>query len=254
MVLLHKVENCTRVDVTTTSAHHKTFGGSQSHCGVDAFAVVNGCYATTITHVATYHLTIKVVNTEEVAHAFRHVSVAGAMKSVSTNVVDDVVFIWQCVHICLGGHCLVESGVEDSHLRHVGQDSCDGINTRHVNRVVQRCYAIALLNHGDNFVVDKHAFVKLFATMHHAVPYRIDFLETGDTSIFSACKISEDSLDSAGVVADVEVDLVFCSVLSFKLYKGVGQADFLYATFSQHVISFNLDEFVFNGTTSAVEH
>ena len=254
VVLSHQVGESARVDVATASAHDETFGGGETHRSVYTLAVEHSSDATAVAYVASDNLLGVHVYAEELANALRNVAVACAVESVATHAVFGVELIRKGIHIRLGRHGLVESGVEHSYLRHVGQHLRDGVDTCNVHRIVKRSYVVAFFYLSDNLVGDEHALIELFATMHHAVTYGVNLVEALDAAVIFAGEEVEDSLDGAIVVGDVEFDDFLRTVGKFKLDESAGKANFFDTTFGKDIVSLNLDEFVFYGATSAVEH
>ncbi len=111
------------------------------------------------------------------------------MESVAAHSVFLVIFIRKSVHETLGGHRLVESRIEHSHLRHIRHQSRDSLDTRHIGRIVERGYIVAFADFCFHILVDQHTFAELLATMYNAVPYGIDFIESGDAARFGIRKI-----------------------------------------------------------------
>ena len=135
----------------------------------------------------------------------------------------------------------MECGVEYCHLRHVGKNVGDCVDTSHINRVVEWCDAVALLNHGNHFVVDENALVELLATMHYTVTNCIDFVEALDATELLAGEQVEDGLDCTIVVGDVEFKNFLRTIGELEFDKCIGQTDFFNSTLSQNLVSLDFD-------------
>ena len=61
---------------------------------------------------------------------------AGSMEAVATHAVLLVELIGEGIHVGVVGHGLMEGGVEDAHLRQVGQQCLDGIDALDISGVV----------------------------------------------------------------------------------------------------------------------
>ncbi len=69
----------------------------------------------------------------------------GAVEAVAAHAVLFVPLVGQRIDIGMFRHGLVEGGVEDGHMRHVGQDRLGRLDAGDIRRVVQRAPGAAPL-------------------------------------------------------------------------------------------------------------
>ena len=143
------------------------------------------------------------------------------MEAVAANTVLCIVFIWKGIHIGFCWHGLVERSVEHAHLWHFGEHFVDGVDACHVHRIVEWGNAVAFLDFCNHLIVDEHALVELFTTMHHAVTYCVNFLEVLNATVFFAGEVVENRLDGSYMVIDIKVLLDFF-VAEFEFDESVG--------------------------------
>ena len=102
---------------------------------------------------------------------------ARSVEAVAAYAVFLVKFVRQRIHISVLRHCLVESRIEYSDLRYIGENLFYGIDTFEVGRVVKRCNIYAF----DDFLfyrfVDEYRLVEFFSAVYDTMAYGIDFLE-----------------------------------------------------------------------------
>ena len=77
------------------------------------------------------------LHAQELQGASADIAVRGAVETIAAHAVLLVQLIGDGIHIGLGGHGLVESGIKDTYLRQTGHEFLHGIDTLQVGRVVQ---------------------------------------------------------------------------------------------------------------------
>ena len=141
----------------------------------------------------------------------------------------------------------MEGGVEDTNLRHVGQDGFDGMNAFQVGGVVQRGQVVAGGEGVEHFLGQQYRLAELFAAVHHAVAYGIDFVERLDGSVLGAGQRVEDELYAYGVFGDVFLQNLLFAVGQSQLQERVGQADFLDTALCDDRLAVHVEQLIFDG-------
>lgn len=141
------------------------------------FTVFDSCDRTSVTDVAGNDTLLFVGKVQEFAGTTRYVAVARSVEAVTAYAVFLVKFVRQRVHVGVLRHCLVESRIEYSDLRYIGEDLFYGIDTFEVSRIVKRCNIDAF----DDFLfygfVDKYRLVEFLSAVYDAMTYGVDFFE-----------------------------------------------------------------------------
>ena len=133
--------------------------------------------------------------------------VGGAVEAVAADLVLLIVFIGQGVHIGLGGHRLVEGGVEHGHLGHVlAHDGGAGVDTGDVGGVVEGGQGDALLQGLHDLIGDEHRAGKGLAAMDHPVAHRIDLLHGADDAVVLVHQSVQHGLDGLRVGGHGHID------------------------------------------------
>ena len=129
------------------------------------------------------------------------------MEAVAANLVLLIVFIGQGVHIGLGGHRLVEGGVEHGHLGHVlAHDGGAGVDAGDVGRVVEGGQGDALLQGLHDLVRDQDGAGEGLAAVDHPVTHRVDLLHGADDAVVLVHQGVQNGLDGLGVGGHGHVD------------------------------------------------
>ena len=203
--------------------------------------------------MAGYYLLVFILYAEEVAHTLRHVAVTRAVEAVAAHAVLLVQVVRNGVKVRVGGHRLVERSVENTYLRQAGHQLADGLHALEVGRVVQRCEVDALLEGLEYLVVDYHALVKLLASVHHSVPYGVDFVKAFDYSDFGVGEQGEDELHALGVLRDVVHYLFLGAVGHLHLDERPLEADALGAARCHDRLVVHVVKCVLDGRAAAVQ-
>ena len=199
-MFFHQESQDSGVYIAHARTHHKAFGRSQAHRCIHAFAVVYGRNAAAVAYMAGDDAFVGDVTAQDLAYALANVAVAGAVEAVSAHAVFLVETIGQWVDVRLGRHCLVECGVEDAYLGHVGQYGFNGFDAGHIGGVVQRSQDVALTYHVFDGFVDKDTLVEFFAAMYQAMTYGLNLAIVLDTSFGGVGEQVKYGLDRAFMV------------------------------------------------------
>ena len=197
--LLHDKGHGSGIDVATACAHHQAFERSQAHAGVHTFAILDGRYGTTVAHVAGDDARTFGLNAEKFAHTLGHIAVRGSMEAVTADAVLLIQLIGNGIHVGVIGHGLMESSVEHTHLRNVGQQSRNGSHTLQVGRIVERSQVVACRDGIERLLVEDYRLAEAFAAVHDAMAYRTQFLKRFQRAIFLARQRLKDELHAYGV-------------------------------------------------------
>ena len=95
--------------------------------------------------MAGNHLGAFSLHAQELQGAGADIAVRGSVETIAAYAVLLVQLVGNGIHISLGRHGLVESGIKDTYLRQTGHELFHCIDTLQVGRVVQRSQVRALL-------------------------------------------------------------------------------------------------------------
>ena len=129
----------------------------------------------------------------------RHVLVAGSVETIPADLVLLIVGVGQGVHVGLGGHGLVESGVKHGHHGHAGHHLLTGPDAGEVGRVVEGSQGNAVLNSFQHIVGDEDGLVEGLAAMNHPVSHRADLLHGPDDAVGAVHQGVQHGLNGLGV-------------------------------------------------------
>ena len=255
-MLCHEECERTGVDVAHTGAHHEAFHGGETHRCVDTFAVDDSSHRRTVADMAGDNALFVDVHAEEFAHAAAHIAVACAVEAVAAHAVFGIIFIGKGIHICLGGHGLVECSVEYAYLRHVGHELCDGVYTGHVGGVVEGCDIVAFADFCLYGVVDEHALAEFLTAVDYTVAYGLDFVVRLNAAVGGVGEFCEDGLDGLKMVDFAQFVDSFATVGFLVFEETAGKTDFLYTAFGESGVfaAFEVDELIFYRAAARVEN
>ena len=95
--------------------------------------------------MAGYHLCALGRDAQELACTLRDIAVGGTVETVATDAVLLIQLVGDGIHIGLGGHRLMESGVEHAYLRQARHQLLHSVHTLEVGRIMQRSQVGAFL-------------------------------------------------------------------------------------------------------------
>ena len=110
------------------------------------------------------------------------------METIAAYTIFLIQLVGDGIHISLSRHCLVEGGIEDTHLRQARHQFLHGIHTLQVSRVVQGSQVRALLKGLQHLVSQHYRLIELLATMHHTMAHSINLIETLDDANLWVCQ------------------------------------------------------------------
>ena len=177
-----------------------------------------------------------------------------AVETVTTNRIFLVQLVGQCIHVCIIRHGLVESRIEDSHLRHARQTLLYRVNTLQVSGVMQRSEVHTLNNLRLHFRRDEHGLIEFLASMDYAVTHRVDLLEVLDASDLRIHQFLENQLNTYGMLRHRLLEFHLLAIRQFDQQERIRQTDFLDTALRHHALALHVEEFVLDTTAAAVEN
>ena len=121
------------------------------------------------------------------------------MEAVAADLVLFIVLVGQGVHVGLGGHGLVEGGVEHAHHGHAGHALLAGLDAGDVGGVVEGGQGDAVLQSLHDLVGDEDGAGKGLAAVHHAVTHSVDLLHGADHAVLFIHQRVQHGLNGLGV-------------------------------------------------------
>ncbi len=176
------------------------------------------------------------------------------MEAIAAHAVLLIEFVGDGIHIGLGGHGLVESGIEDAHLRQTGHEFLHGIHALQVGGVVQGSQVADGLEGLKHLVGEQHALVELLAAVHHAMTHGIDFLQVLDDTNLGVSQQREDELHALGMLGDVVHDLLLLAIGQFHLDESAVEAHTLCTAAGHHALVVHIVQCILDRTTSTVKN
>ena len=165
--LLHISHNA-GVYVAAAGAHQNAGQRGQAHAGVHALAGFDRGDGAAVAQMAGDHLQIAAVQVLSSRHA--HIAVAGAVRAIAADGVLSIHLIGNAVHIRLGGHGLMERGVEHNHvgdlLAKYSLGAAQALHGAMLCTGSQRCDLFDFVGDG---IGDDLRFGKELGALHHAV-------------------------------------------------------------------------------------
>ena len=149
-----QVEDHGRVDVAAAGAHHQAAQRGHAHRGGHAAAAPDRAGAGAVAQVQRDHVGLGRRVAEQRGGAAGDVRVRRAVEAVPPDLPPLGERRVDRPGDALGRDGRVERGVEDRHLRHVGQQLAGHLDAGQRGRVVQRRERDQLLDRGDHLVVD----------------------------------------------------------------------------------------------------
>ncbi len=176
------------------------------------------------------------------------------MEAVSPNFVFLIIFIRQAVHIGFLRHGLVEGCVEDAYHGGVRHQLPAGVYAYQVGRVVQGGKVITLLHRRQHFAVYHHGAGEFLAAMHHAVPYRADFVQASHHSCPGIGKSLQHQANRLGVVGHGGDFSFLLAVLGGVGYHASIDADPLAEALGEALLGLGVNELEFQGGAPAIDY
>ena len=168
-----------------------------------------------------------------------------------------IILIGQAIHVGIGGHGLVEGGVEGNHLGDAGKGVLHGMDTQQVGRVVQRGKICAEGNLVQHVLVHQHAAGEEVSALHDAVTHGLNVFERAQHSGLRVCKGLQDEFHTFLVIRDGDIRHNLILTCGSILENTGRKADFLCNTLGNHVkdiVAFHVQKLVLDGRASAVDY
>ena len=137
---------------------------------------------------------------------------ARAVETVTANRIFLVQLVRKGVHISVVRHRLMESRVEDSHLRNARKDFLDGVNTLQVSGVVKRSKVDALDDLCFYLRRNQNRLVEFLASVDYTVTDCVNLFEVFDAANLRVNEFLEDELDTYGMLRHLFLEFYFLAV------------------------------------------
>ena len=161
-----------RVEVTGAGAHHQPLERGEPHRCVDGLPTTDRGRRRPVAEVQHHEVGVLDRTAEQLRGATRDEGVRRAVEAVAP----DPVFVAPAqghgVGVGVLGHRLVEGGVEDRDLRHLGEEPQRDPQSLQVGRVVEGRERDEVLDDVEQAFVDERRLGEEFATVHDAVTHR----------------------------------------------------------------------------------
>ena len=177
------------------------------------------------------------------------------MEAVTADLVLGIVLIGQGVHVGLGGHGLMEGGVEHGHHGDAGHDLGAGADADQVGGVVQRSQGVAVLDGLQHLVGDQDGLVESLAAVDHPVTHSIDLLHAGDHAVLLVHKGVQNGLDGLGMGGHGHVNgvLLFLTGDLGLIGELAVDADALAQALGQQLAVFGVQQLILQGRAAGVD-
>ncbi len=156
------------------------------------------------------------------------------MEAIAAHAVLRVQLVGHGIEVRLRRHGLVEGGVEDRHVGHVREQLLTGVDAGHVRGIVQRRQGEAVADDVLDVGVDQGRGRRLLASMHDAVPDRIDLAQRSDHAEVAVGQLLADHPHGIDVGADLRAAFGAHAVRPLVHQLRSGQADPLHHPLGQH--------------------
>ena len=157
------------IEVAASGAHDQTLKRSKAHGCVHALAVQNCGDAGAVAKVADDRLAVIICLACNFRSFLGYEGVAGSVEAVSSDLIISVVIQRKRIHICLLGHCLMESGIKNCHHRCAGHQSLARVDTDQVCGIVKRSQVGNFLDRLYDFIRDDYGRCELLAAVDDSV-------------------------------------------------------------------------------------
>ena len=165
----HNVEWKSRVKVTRTSTHYKSFKRSNTHCCVVTFTVFNSTHRSTVTNVADNYICIFWFLSKKNRSTFCCIQERCSVEPIFAGSIFFVPFVWNCIHIIFCRHCLVPCCIHNCSVWNIWHNFLCSFNTHNICRHVQRSKINNTFECFKNFWSNKNRLCKFVSTMKNTV-------------------------------------------------------------------------------------
>ena len=170
-------------------------------------AELDGAGGSAVAQVAGHDAQLLDGTAQHLSGALRDILVRGAVEAVAAHLILGVPTVRNGIDECLGGHGLMESGVENSDHGLAGHNVLACLDTNQVCRVVQRSQGDALLDALHNLTVDDDRVGKLLTAVNHAVTHCVDLVRALDDAVMVVLQDIQHLLDGDLVIGQIHVSV-----------------------------------------------
>ena len=234
--------------------HHHAFQGGDAHGGVHALAVHHGAQAGAVAQVGDDDLLAHRIHAQELAHPLAHIAVGGAVEAVAAHAQILVVLIGHAVHEGLGGHGLMEGGVEHGHLGRSGHNGLAGLDAHQVGGVVQGAQRDVLADGRLHLIGDDAGGGELLAAVQHAMAHRADLIHGLDDALLGILQGRQHQLGGAHMVGDLLVDVGDLAVGGLLVQVGALDVDALHQALGDDALVIHVHQLVLQGGRTGVDN
>lgn len=252
-LLFHDEGDDGRVDGTAAGAHDEAFQGGEAHAGVKALAVFHTAHGRAVAEVHGDGAQLGLGLAQVFGGLLGDVLVRGAVEAVAADLILGVPAVGHGIDVGLGGHGLVEGGVEDGHHGGVGHDLLAGLDAGDVGGVVEGGQGDALPDAVHDLAVDDDGVGELLAAVDHTVADGIDLGHVLDDAIVVVGQHLHDQLDGGLVVGHVAVGVIDVLAGGGVLDVAV-DADALAQALGQHFLGIGVEQLILQRRAACVDH
>ncbi len=254
-VLVHDELDNARVQIAAAGAHGEADQGSEAHGGVHALAAVDGSDGAAVAHMAGDDLQLLDGLAHQLCAAAGNIAVRGAVEAVAADAVVLIVFIGNCVHVCLAGHGLMEGGIEHRDHGNVAHNVAAGVDADDVCWVVQGSEGGALLESFHDGIVDAHGGSELLAAVNDAVTDGVDLLHGCDNAVLGAGELVDDGCYCLGMGGHCDVLVEYGLAADQRgVLEVTVKADALAQTLSHDRLGLHVDQLILQGRAACVDN
>ena len=174
------------------------------------------------------------------------------MEAIAADLILGVPTVRHCVDVSLGGHGLVEGGVEHGDHGGVGHDFLAGLDAGDVGGVVQGGQGDTLADALHDSAVDDDGVGELLAAVNDTVAHGVDLGHIFDDTVVVVGQDLHDQLDGGLVVGHVTVCVVHITAGGGVLDVAV-DADALAQALSQNVFGIGVQQLILQGRAACVD-
>ncbi len=175
------------------------------------------------------------------------------MEAVTTHLIFSVPTVRDSIHISLGGHSLMECGIEDSDHGLFGHDILTSLDADNVGGVVERCQGDTFLDALHDLSVDDDRLGEGFTAVHHTVADCVDFVHALDDAIVVVLQHSQHFLDGSLVIGHIDICVKHVLAGGGVLQVSV-DADSLTKTLCQNDLGIGVEQLILQRRAACVNN
>ena len=186
-----------------------------------------------------------------------HKLVGSAVGAVAAYAVFLIILVRQAVHVCVGRHGLVESGIKRNHLRNCGKGFLHSPDTKEMGRVVEGGEICTEGDLVDDGIIHQYGTGEEITTLHDAVAHSFNVFKGLENTGLGICEGGQDELHTHLVVRNGNVRHNFFFTGGSVLQDTGGKADFLCNTLCddvKHIVALHVQKLVLYGRAAAVDN